>query len=65
MPNIMIRCPTVGTAVPTGLSTEKIRFESLSGVTMPLQCPACRKLHHWERKAAWIADEIEAGHGEA
>ena len=26
MPNIVIRCPTLGTTVPTGLSTEKINW---------------------------------------
>jgi hypothetical protein len=50
----MIRCPIVGTAVPTGLTTETIKFESLSGVTVPLQCPACGKLHKWEHRDAWV-----------
>ncbi len=31
MPKIMIRCPTVGKAVPTGLTTEKIKFEVTGG----------------------------------
>ena len=43
MPEIMIRCPTFGTAVPTGLTTEAIKFESLSGIEIPMQCPACLK----------------------
>ena len=38
MPNIMIRCPTTGTPVPTGLTTEKIKFESLSEIKIPLKC---------------------------
>ncbi len=54
MPKIMIRCPIVGIAVPTGLTTETIKFESLSSVTIPLRCPACRKLHKWEQKDAWV-----------
>ena len=54
MPKIMIRCPTVGVAVTTGLTTEQIKFESLSGVTIPLRCPACLKLHRWEKKEAWV-----------
>jgi hypothetical protein len=56
MPHIMIRCPTMGRPVPTGLTTEAIKFESLSGMVMSLQCPACLKLHKWERKEAWIDD---------
>jgi endogenous inhibitor of DNA gyrase (YacG/DUF329 family) len=54
MPKIMISCPTVGKAVPTGLTTETIKFESLAGITIPLQCPACMKLHKWEKKEAWV-----------
>jgi hypothetical protein len=49
----MIRCPTFGTVVPTGLTTEKIKFESLSGVVIPLRCPDCMQLHKWEQKEAW------------
>ena len=40
--------------MPTGLTTEKIKFESLAGVTIPRQCPACLKVHKWEkRKRGW------------
>jgi len=31
MPDIMVRCPTVGTAVPTGLTTEAVKFGIHSG----------------------------------
>jgi len=57
MPNIMIRCPIRGIPVPTGLTTETIKFESLSGITIPLQCAACLKLHQWERKQASVEKE--------
>jgi hypothetical protein len=57
MPDIMIRCPMLGKAVPTGLTTEKIKLDSLSDIVMPLRCPACRKLHKWERKDASIDGE--------
>jgi hypothetical protein len=57
MADIMIRCPTTGKPVPTGLTTEKIKFESLSEIKIPLKCPACLKLHHWEHKQAWVQNE--------
>jgi endogenous inhibitor of DNA gyrase (YacG/DUF329 family) len=57
MPNIMIRCPTYGKPVPTGLTTEKIKFSSLSGVTIPFRCPACLKTHHWQKEEAWVERE--------
>jgi hypothetical protein len=54
MPEILIRCRTSGKAVPTGLSTEKIRFESLSGMEFSIVCPACGKIHIWNNSEAWI-----------
>ena len=41
-------------SVPTGLTTETIIFKSLSGFTIPLQGPACLKIHKWEKKQAWV-----------
>ena len=57
MPNIMIRCPIRGIPVPTGLTTEKIKFESLSGIMIPMDCPACSRVHQWQRKEAWVEKE--------
>jgi hypothetical protein len=40
-PEIMIRCPMLGTAVRTGLRTERIIFDSIiEGLEIPLRCPA-------------------------
>ena len=57
MSDIMIRCPIRGIPVPTGLTTQTIKFESLSGITIPLQCPACLKTHQWQQKEAWVEKE--------
>jgi hypothetical protein len=54
MPNIMIRCPIFGKDVPTGLSTESVVFDSLGDISIPLRCPACLKVHVWNRKDAWV-----------
>jgi hypothetical protein len=54
MPEIMIRCPTLGTAVKTGLRTETIVLDSLPNLPIPMRCPACRKVHRWQRKDAWV-----------
>jgi len=59
MPNIMIRCPFTGKAVPTGLSTETVLFDSLGDVSVPMRCPACLKMHRWKKKDAWV----EKGNG--
>jgi hypothetical protein len=54
MPQILIRCPKYGKSVPTGLMTEKIKFESLSGIQFALLCPACGRIHRWKRPNAWV-----------
>jgi hypothetical protein len=54
MPDIMIRCPTRGVEVPTGLTSEAIQFDSLYGITIPMQCPACGRMHNWRREDAWV-----------
>jgi hypothetical protein len=51
----MIRCPIIGMAVPTGLSTETVVFDTIDPkLEMPLRCPACLKIHKWKPKDAWI-----------
>jgi hypothetical protein len=59
IPNIMIRCPITGKAVPTGLSTETVLFDSLGDISVPMRCPACLKMHRWKKKDAWV----EKGNG--
>ena len=60
MPKIMIRCPIVGRAVPTGLTTEMIVFDSIdANLEIPLNCPACLKIHKWQPREAWI-DKADA-----
>ena len=55
MPKIMIRCPIMGRAVPTGLTTEMIVFDSIEAdLEIPLNCPACLKTHKWKPREAWI-----------
>ena len=54
MPQILIRCPASGKAVPTGLSTEKIEFDSLSGIQFSVVCLACGKIHRWKQPKAWV-----------
>ena len=43
MPDIMIRCPKLRTVVPTGLTTETVKFESIPNIAIPFRCPACQK----------------------
>jgi hypothetical protein len=54
MPDIMVRCRTLGTAVPTVLTTEAVKFESIPDIAMPFRCPACLKMHEWRPITAWV-----------
>ena len=65
MANIMTSCPTLKVPVKTGLTTETIVFESLSpSIEVPFRCPACREVHRWTRKDAWV-DRRSNGQGSA
>src|SRR6266481_6518798 len=54
MSDIVIRCPIFHTPVPTGLRTDTIKFASLPNISFRLRCPACKKLHRWRPKDAWV-----------
>ena len=55
MADIMTSCPILRVRVKTGLTTETIVFESLSSyIEVPFRCPACRKIHRWKQKNAWV-----------
>jgi len=49
MADILTSWPILRVPVKTGLTTETIVFESLSS-----SLPACRKIHRWKRKDAWV-----------
>jgi len=55
MPDIVLRCPDLGAIISTGLSTETIIFETLPDIAIPLRCPACKKIHQWKPKDAWVS----------
>jgi endogenous inhibitor of DNA gyrase (YacG/DUF329 family) len=52
--HIFVNCPGTGKPVSTGLSTDKVVFESLPAVAVPLRCPACGKTHEWKPSEAWV-----------
>jgi hypothetical protein len=54
VPNILIRCFVTGEAVPTGLDTETVAFETLPDIAIPVQCLACGRTHHWRPRSAWV-----------
>jgi hypothetical protein len=55
--DILIRCPTTGTVVRTGLNTGMVQFCSLAEVPYSGVCSACGKIHRWSQVHAWIDGE--------
>jgi hypothetical protein len=74
MPNVMINCPILKVAVPTGLDTETVVFESLPSIELPFKCPSCGRTHQWkpigfkpgdlmttgmiEKRTAWLCNRV-------
>jgi hypothetical protein len=58
--DILIRCPTAGTVVRTGLNTGMVHFCSLAEVPFSGVCSACGKIHRWSQVHAWIDGETVA-----
>jgi hypothetical protein len=56
MPRILIPCATFDKAVPTGLTTDMIKLDTLD-ITLSMRCPACDRIHRWKQKDAWIEQE--------
>ncbi len=64
MAMVMVRCPTTGLAVPTGLETDRSRFHSSPVFFGRSHCLICRKQHEWFAGNAWLQDELIEQEGE-
>jgi hypothetical protein len=51
---IMIRCPSTGRAVSTGI--EMPNLDQLPTVIATMVCSACGRVHEWTRTDAWLAE---------
>jgi len=54
---VLIRCPTTGWPVATGIETEPGDFHRLPVVLARTLCTHCGKEHGWTVKMAWLADQ--------
>jgi hypothetical protein len=60
MPRIIILCPRLKVAVPTGFTTEMVKLDSIvEQMKVTLQCPACGSIHKWTRKDAWTEKQTK------
>lgn len=51
---LMIKCPSTGRAVSTGIETFAV--ERLPIVIATAKCSACGRVHEWTVNDAWLAD---------
>ena len=54
MSAILIRCRKTSRVVPTGLTTENVKFVSLAGIQFSMVCPVCGGIHRWKQRDAWV-----------
>jgi hypothetical protein len=56
---VMIRCPTTGRPIPTGLKVDRSSFSSTPVFFSRTRCPICRVNHEWFAKDAWVREEVD------
>ncbi len=49
---VLIRCPSTGRHISTGIETSSECVALLTGIQQPMQCPFCRKEHRWTMRDA-------------
>lgn len=54
MTRIMIKCPTTGLPVFTGIDASKEGFETGTFIDNAVVCPLCRQKHVWQKEDAYL-----------
>ncbi len=57
---VMIRCPNSGHAIPTGIRTDRARFQSSPVFYHSTDCARCGTTHLWFAREAWLDEQPEA-----
>jgi hypothetical protein len=59
MPAVMIRCPTSGKPIDTGIALSKEAFDDPQTVmeNNVTSCPHCQQMHTWSRKDVFLEGE--------
>ena len=56
MAKVMIKCPTSGKPVFTGMAMDKSSFEVASLSRNSVKCPHCGNMHTWDKKDAYLVE---------
>ena len=57
---LMIRCPTTGHAISTGIAVDRESFSATPVFYSQAFCPFCRTEHEWFAKEAWVDEPSSA-----
>ena len=58
---VMIRCPTTGRSISTGVEMHEATFAKLPDIRSVLPCPVCGQDHDWSVKDGWLDNPPPAG----
>ena len=51
---VMVRCPTTGRELSTGIEMDAATFERLPDIRSQMMCPICKLNHIWSIREAWL-----------
>src|SRR4051794_34894064 len=51
---VMVRCPTTGRELSTGIQMDATTFEKLPDIRSQIRCPICKVDHVWSTRDAWL-----------
>ena len=55
---VMIKCPSTGKPVKTGMSMNKYSFQKALIGAHEVRCPHCGQIHVWSKKDTHLAGEL-------
>jgi len=53
---VMVRCPTTGRELSTGVEMDAATFERLPDIRLRIKCPVCSLDHNWSTREAWLGN---------
>ena len=53
---VMVRCPSTGRELSTGVEMDEETFQHLSDIRSQMTCPICGIDHIWSTREAWLGN---------
>lgn len=53
---VMVKCPTTGRELSTGVAMDSAAFARLPNATCRMRCPFCGQDHVWATRDAWLGN---------